>query len=181
VEPAIKRSEGLRKIVAVALIGGYFGAFLLVTAALGYRWYITDRAPDQPIAFPHTIHVSRLGIPCTFCHIYAERSKFAGVPFLNKCMACHKTLATEREEIKKLTRYFNEKKPVVWKRVYELPPHVYFTHKRHVKKGVKCTTCHGEVGTMKKIRKVSSLDMGWCVSCHKDRGVLPLDCATCHK
>lgn len=159
----------------------FFAIFLLIVLGMGYNWTLHEKAPDQPIAFPHTIHVSKLGIECTYCHIYAEKSKFAGVPFLSKCMVCHKAIATEKEEIIKLTRFYEEKKPVVWNRVYELPPHVYFSHKRHVKKGVKCTTCHGDVGSMKKIRKVSSLTMGWCVSCHRDRGVLPLDCATCHK
>jgi len=99
---------------------------------------------------------------------------------VEKCMGCHKTIATGREEIRKLTRYYEEKRPIEWKRVYALPGFIYFSHKRHVKAGVECATCHGNVAGMKRIRRVNELVMGWCVSCHRVRGA-SRDCATCHK
>jgi len=158
----------------------YFGAVLLATAGLAISWHRAGLSPDQPIAFPHTIHVSRLSLPCKFCHIFVDRSKHAGAPPLEICMSCHRTVATDREEIRKLTRHFEEKRPVEWNRVYALPEHVYFSHKRHIKAEVDCSECHGIVGTMKKIHRVGSLKMGWCISCHRARGA-PRDCATCHK
>jgi hypothetical protein len=170
----------LRKTAIRIAVSAYFGALLLITAGLGYSWYQGGQAPDQPIAFPHTIHVSKLNLPCNFCHIFVDRSRHAGAPPVETCMSCHKAIATEKEEIRKLTRYYEENRPIEWNRVYSLPDHVYFSHKRHVKAGVDCENCHGKVGAMKKIRRVGSLEMGWCVSCHRARGA-PRDCATCHK
>jgi hypothetical protein len=95
-------------------------------------------------------------------------------------MGCHRTIATEREGIRTLTRHYEEKRPVQWKRVYALPDFIYFSHKRHVKAGVECATCHGDVAGMNRVRRVNELAMGWCVSCHRVRGA-SRDCATCHK
>ena len=95
-------------------------------------------------------------------------------------MGCHRSIAADKEEIRKLTRHYEEKRPVEWKRVYALPDFIYFSHKRHVKAGVACAMCHGDVAGMKSIRRVNELIMGWCVSCHRVRGA-SRDCATCHK
>lgn len=171
---------GPGKSAALFAVTAYFVVILLATAGLAISWHRSQPAPDQPIAFPHTIHVTKLVLPCTFCHLFVERSKHAGAPPLTVCMSCHRTVATDRAEIRKLTRHFEEKRPVEWVRVYALPDHVYFSHKRHVKAGVDCSECHGIVGTMRKIRRVGSLKMGWCLSCHRARGA-PRDCATCHK
>jgi hypothetical protein len=168
-----------KTLVAIAFLG-YFGACVLLVAGLGSLWYGTGPAPVQPIAFPHTVHAGQLQIPCTYCHIFADRARSAGAPPLEKCMGCHKTIATEREEIRKLTRYYEGKKPIEWKRVYALPDFIYFSHKRHVKAGVECSMCHGDVAGMKRVRRVNELIMGWCVSCHRVRGA-SRDCATCHK
>ena len=170
----------MKKPIVVAALLGYFGAFLLAVAGLGYLWHGTDPAPEQPIAFPHTVHAGTLQLPCTFCHAFVERSRHAGAPPIEVCMGCHRTVATDRGEIKKLTRYFEEKRPIEWKRVYALPEFIYFSHKRHIKAGLACAACHGDVAGMKRVRRVSNLVMGWCVSCHRVRNA-PMDCWTCHK
>jgi hypothetical protein len=170
----------LKKPLITVAVLGYFGLFL---ALVGGLWLLSPRAelaPVQPIPFPHTIHVDRLNLPCAFCHAFAERSREAGVPPLETCMGCHRTIATEREAIRTLTRHYEEKQPVEWVRVHALPDFIYFSHKRHVAAGVDCSECHGDVARMEKVRRVSTLRMGWCVSCHNVRGA-PLDCATCHK
>ncbi len=169
-----------RKPLVLFAVAAYFGVILLAAAGLWASWLRAGIAPDQPIAFPHTIHVSKLSLPCNFCHLFVERSRIAGAPPVEKCMSCHRNIATEREEIRKLTRHYEKNEPIEWNRVYALPEHVYFSHKRHVKAGVECANCHGQVGAMEKIRRVSSLKMGWCVSCHRAQGA-PRDCATCHK
>jgi hypothetical protein len=168
-----------RKIIILAVLG-YFGACLLLVAGLGVLWHRADMEPVQPINFPHTIHAGTLRLPCTFCHLFAERSRFATAPPLQICLGCHRTIATDREEIKKLTRYYDEKRPIEWKRVYEVPDFIYFSHKRHIKAGLECAACHGDVASMKRVRRVSNLVMGWCVSCHRVRNA-PMDCYTCHK
>ena len=168
-----------KTVVGIAVLG-YFGACVLLVAGLGYLWHRSDPAPEQPIAFPHTVHAGQLQIPCTYCHVFAERSRHAGAPPLEICMGCHRSIATEREAIRTLTRHSVEKRPVEWKRVYALPDFIYFSHKRHVKAGVACSMCHGDVAGMKRVRRVNELVMGWCVSCHRVRGA-SRDCATCHK
>ncbi len=166
--------------VSSILVTGFYVAISLVVLVGGYLWYESKRAPVQPIAFSHNIHASELGLACNFCHIYAEKSRRAGVPSVQKCMSCHRVVATDRPEIKKLRKYWDEKEPIPWVRVHSLPQHVYFTHKRHIKARVECTECHGFVQTMDVVRKVSSLKMGWCVSCHRTNNA-PTDCLTCHK
>lgn len=152
----------------------------MLAACLGYLWSRSDPAPEQPIAFPHTVHAGSLQLPCTYCHVFAERSRYATAPSVELCMGCHGSIATDHPEIRKLTRHFEEKKPIEWVRVYALPDFIYFSHKRHVKAGVPCSDCHGNVARMKRVRRVSSLTMGWCVSCHRVRGA-SRDCAVCHK
>ena len=166
---------------ATYAFAAFFVAILLLILGAGmYRLSSPEAAPDQPIAFPHTIHAGTLALPCEFCHLFVDRSRHAGVPPVETCMSCHSSVATEREEIRKLARYYREETPIEWNRVHSLPDFIYFSHKRHVKAGVDCAECHGDVKGMPKIRRVSSLTMGWCVSCHKIRGA-SRDCATCHK
>ena len=168
-----------KTFISIAVLG-YFGLSVLLVAGLGYTWHRSDPAPAQPIAFPHTVHAGQLQIPCTYCHVFVERSRHAGAPPLSPCMGRHSKKATEREENRKLTPPYDEKRPVEWVRVYALPEFIYFSHKRHVKAGVECAMCHGDVAGMKRVRRVNELLMGWCVSCHRVRGA-SRDCATCHK
>jgi hypothetical protein len=167
-------------VIGTALIG-YFALFVVLTLALGFRWNKQRKAPDQPIAFSHEIHAGKLNLDCLFCHEQADTSYFAGIPAVSKCMECHVAVKTDTEEVQKLTEYWNNEEPIPWNRVHRIRvrKHVYFTHKRHVKKGVTCEQCHGELQAMTKVRAVSSLKMGWCVSCHQDKEA-PTDCLICH-
>lgn len=80
--------------------------------------------------------------------------------------------------------------PVAWKRVHNLPDFVYFDHRPHVNNGVECQACHGPVQTMERIRQFSTLNMGWCVGCHRQSrtvaaagskvGQVTTDCSRCH-
>ncbi|MFZ0390068.1 MAG: cytochrome c3 family protein [Calditrichia bacterium] len=164
------------------LISGYFIFFILVIIVIGFFWIRNKRTPEQPIAFQHNVHVQLVGLKCTFCHDKVEKSTFAGIPPVQKCMSCHKAVRTESPEIQKLTDYWNKGKPVPWKRVYRIPArnYVHFNHKRHIKAGLDCSKCHGEVKLMEKIEQVRKLEMGWCVSCHRENNA-PTDCVTCHK
>ena len=162
------------------LFNAYFGLFILLLTALWLYWHNFKKIPIQPIAFPHDIHVSKVGLDCAFCHENVDRSIHAGVPPMEKCMSCHEAAATDRPEVQKLTKFWNDKQPIPWIKVHHLPEHVYFSHKRHIKAGLDCTQCHGEVKVMRTMRQVSSLRMGWCVSCHQENNA-PRDCYTCHK
>lgn len=172
--------DKIKKLIVPALLTGMLLFGLLVVTGLGFHWYHTERKPDQPIAFSHRLHIEKVGVECTDCHQYADKGPQATVPAMQICMDCHETTATDRPEVKKLLSYWDKKEPVPWNKVYRQPWHVHFTHKRHIKAGVKCETCHGEVKTMTTVRKVRTLEMGWCVTCHKENNA-PTDCLTCHK
>lgn len=116
-----------------------------------------SRVIDQPIGFSHYIHATTLGIQCEFCHSEARKSIHAGVPPVQTCMNCHQYVKTDLPEVQKIHQYYCGKErctpadkgeagvPIPWNRVHDLPDYVYFSHKRHVRAGVDCTECHGQV------------------------------------
>ena len=133
----------------------------------------------QPIDFSHTRHVVRAGIACQFCHAYARRGPVAGIPSVERCAGCHRTILSERPEIERVLDYWERKEPIPWIRVHDLPDYVRFSHKAHVRAGVDCATCHGDVARMAIARQVEPLSMGWCVDCHTTRKA-SRDCVVCH-
>ncbi len=137
-------------------------------------------APAQPILYSHKVHIEKANIECQYCHSGVNKSPYATIPSLELCMGCHKTVRTDSPEIKKLKELFDSKKPVEWEPVNHLPEHAYFTHERHVKAGIGCQMCHGQVQSMDVVEKTSSLKMGFCVSCHRHYGA-SIDCLVCHQ
>ena len=133
----------------------------------------------QPIAFSHQHHVTEMEIDCQFCHAYARRGPVAGIPSVQRCVGCHRQVLNDSPEVQKLMQYWEDETPIEWVRVHDLPDYVRFTHKRHVRAGVECQDCHGDVGSMEATRKVEELSMGWCLGCHQERQA-PLDCLVCH-
>lgn len=130
-------------------------------------------APEQPIKFNHKLHAGELGIQCQYCHTGAEKGKQAGIPPISTCMNCHSYVKEGAQygnvEINKIKEAYNTKKPVRWVRIHNLPDHVYFNHSQHVVAGkVKCQTCHGAVQEMAKVQQISTLEMGWCINCHRE-------------
>ena len=170
----------MKKRIGPFMIVAYFGFFILVVLAMGFYWHQYRKPPTQPIKFPHYIHVGKLGLACTYCHQYVEQSPNAGIPSVQLCMDCHKNAVTDRQEIQKLTQYWEKGKPIPWIKVHHLPDYVYFTHKRHIKAGIECSQCHGPIQTYAGMRRVHSLKMGWCVTCHK-QNMAPTDCTICHQ
>ncbi len=166
---------------------------LLITGSIGYFVFSAavlmvisqsrahgGEGPAQPIAFSHPIHAGDLALDCTHCHQTVEDSRYPGFPSTGVCMECHKSAVTDRPEVQKLIQYHEENRTIEWVDVYELPWHVYFTHKRHIRADVECAQCHGDVTVQMPLRQVRTLRMGWCVSCHRERGA-DTDCWTCHK
>ena len=136
------------------------------------------QAPKQPIAFSHALHAGEYGLDCLYCHSAARVSPVAHVPPVQTCMGCH-TRPTPNPEIKKIQTYWKNQEPIPWVRVHALPAFTRFNHKRHVRAGVDCQSCHGEVQRMQRVEQVSSLKMGWCVTCH-DAHQASKDCLVCH-
>lgn len=126
---------------------------------------VTGKSPDQPIAFTHKRHVQVLGLDCQYCHSEARKSQHAGVPPTQTCANCHAYVSKvmDKPEIKRVLAHCDydagskecqNPESINWTKVHDLPDYVRFTHKRHVKAGVNCTECHGQVALMEGVRVV---------------------------
>jgi mono/diheme cytochrome c family protein len=175
------------------LASGYFvyGYFMQVGIDQGYE-------PVQPIHYSHRIHAGENAIDCKYCHSSARVSKHSGIPSLNICMNCHKSIgevaeATQQEgineygvdynaEIQKLykavgwddaeQKYTGDTSPVKWIRIHNLPDFAYFNHSQHVSvAGIECQECHGPVEEMEIMYQHAPLTMGWCINCHRETNV----------
>jgi hypothetical protein len=165
----------------VAICYGVFEGFKLITHNKAVIGYNKGYQPDQPLPFQHKLHAGKLQIDCTYCHTSVAVTRHASVPSLNICMNCHLTVKTDSPYIQKLTEAYNSGKSIAWEKVHLLPDHVKFNHAMHIRAGKQCTTCHGNVAEMEKIKQVESLAMGWCVNCHrKPENNAPTTCSTCH-
>jgi hypothetical protein len=166
--------------VLILAVVAYFGLAALALGAVAAFWQLSAVAPEQPIAFSHALHAGRSEIACSHCHVAAANGPRATVPAMSVCAECHAAMTTQNPEILALQEHLKNGTPILWTQVHQLPWHVHFTHKRHVRAGVACETCHGEVETMERLRRARSLEMGWCVGCHRLEGA-STDCLTCHK
>ena len=124
--------------------------------------------PQQPIAFSHKHHAGDDGIDCRYCHSSVEKSSFAGLPSAQVCLTCHSQLFSDAAILEPLRESARTGRPLRWVRVHDLPDFVFFNHSIHIAKGIGCFDCHGRVDRMPRIERVASLDMQWCLSCHRD-------------
>jgi len=173
------------------------GALVVVLGAWGYGYGMNEvgvqqgYSPDQPINYSHELHAGKLKIDCQYCHSTASYSKHASIPSTNTCMNCHKGVQLREKydgdvspEIQKIYdaigfdaetgQYIEDydQKPIKWVRIHNLPDLAYFNHSQHVAVGgVECQTCHGPIEEMEKVYQFSSLQMGWCINCHRERGI----------
>ena len=158
----------LRILVGVALVS---------VAALGWAYYQgyysayfsqVNVFREQPVMFSHKHHVNGLGLDCRYCHTSVEVSSNAGIPPTHTCMSCHSQVWTEAPILQPVRDSYRTGKPLQWVRVHDLPDFVYFNHSIHVKKGVGCTTCHGQVDQMAvKQLAVPQLNRGR-LDCHRN-------------
>ena len=143
------------------------------------------KGPRQPIFFRHDVHAGQDRIPCMYCHSSVAVSSEPGIPAVQTCFGCHQLISgstpSHQAEIKKVQQAWIGKQPPQWIRVHALPGFVRFPHMRHIKVlgPQSCATCHGQVERMPQVYQVSTLKMGWYVSCHVQRGV-SRDCTLCH-
>ncbi|AXT51436.1 cytochrome C [Aquimarina sp. BL5] len=177
--------------IFLLLASGYFvyGYFMQVGVDQGYM-------PIQPIHYSHKIHAGDNKIECKYCHSSARVSKHSGIPSLNVCMNCHKSISEVADatatadyskefydgEIKKLYKavgwdentqsYTGDTEPVKWVRIHNLPDFAYFNHSQHVSvAGIECQKCHGPVEEMEIMYQHAPLTMGWCINCHRETNV----------
>lgn len=158
-------------ISKVSIFGALFfvagGGWLL--SELGRSAYMTDVnvAKQQPVPFSHKHHVSGIGIDCRYCHSSVEETAFAGMPATETCMSCHSQIWADSPMLEPVRASFRTDKSLEWTRVHDLPGFVYFNHSIHLKKGIGCDTCHGRVDQMPLMWKANTLNMEWCLECHR--------------
>jgi hypothetical protein len=159
-------------ISRVSIFGAVFiiAGLLALIAEINRSPWVTDAhvARNQPIQFSHERHVAGNGIDCRYCHTSVEDSSFAGIPPTKTCMNCHAEIFSNSPFLAPVRDSFTSGKPIEWTRVHDLPDFVYFNHSIHVNKGVGCTTCHGQVDRMPLMRQEASLQMEWCLNCHRN-------------
>ena len=152
-----------------------YGAVFIV-AGLGWAMMQVQRSPyvtdagvvkPQPVPFSHQHHVTGLGIDCRYCHTSVETSSFAGIPPTKTCMNCHSQIWTNAQMLEPVRASFRTGESLEWTRVDQLPDFVYFNHSIHINKGVGCNTCHGPVDQMPLMYQYASLQMEWCLECHR--------------
>ncbi len=175
----------MKRALALVIVAG---TLVAAAVALSQSFSVplgSTKGPQQPVAFPHDLHAGKLGMDCLYCHPGAAKSPVASLPAVSTCMGCHTMAVTDRPEVQKLSGFAERGEPIPWVEVYKLPDYVKFNHKRHVKSGIACQSCHGPVQEMKTVYQYSSLKMGWCVSCHRSslkegNERAPMDCIVCH-
>jgi hypothetical protein len=150
--------------------------FLFFVAAMGWfvqeinrSSYVTEAyvARTQPVPFSHKHHVDGMGLDCRYCHVNVEETSFAGIPPTKTCMNCHSQIWSQAPMLEPVRASFRTDQSIEWIRVHDLPDYVYFNHSIHVTKGIGCSTCHGQVDQMPLMWRVNTLQMEWCLNCHR--------------
>ncbi len=155
----------------VTIFGAAFivAGLLWLLAVLTRSDYATGAhvAREQPIQFSHKHHVGELGLDCRYCHTSVEVSAVASVPPTKTCINCHSQIWAQSAFLEPVRSSFRTDESIRWLRVHDLPDYVYFNHSIHVHKGVGCVTCHGRIDEMNQVWQENSLQMEWCLDCHR--------------
>jgi len=163
-----RRANSIAKLI---IVGGAASIVMLCAALYAFArseyWTRVDVPLEQPVPFSHQHHVAGLGIDCRYCHTGVEQSSFAGLPPTETCMTCHSQVWKDAPMLQPVRDSLQTGKPIKWTRVHDLPDYVYFDHSIHVNKGVGCASCHGQVDQMPLTWKTKSLEMRWCLDCHR--------------
>lgn len=165
---------------ALAAVGG------LCTVVAGFWYYATPKywrvgyMPTQPsTGFNHQIHAGKLGMDCRYCHTKVESSPEANIPNVATCYGCHaethvSALLVPDDKVKFIREAYSNDQPIAWRRVHKVPDYVRnFPHNAHIRAGVSCYSCHGEIPGMPIVNQTQPMSMGWCLSCHRDMKVNP--------
>lgn len=154
---------------------------LLAATLLG----ISRRLPavGQPVAFNHRKHTQGLKLDCQFCHQYVTLGAHAGLPDAAVCAMCHTARLGTTAEAARVTELLASGGPLRFNKLFRLPQHVTFTHRRHV--GIAklpCQDCHGAIAESERppARPLVTMRMRFCLSCHRATGQ-SADCVACHR
>jgi hypothetical protein len=164
----------LPTVLAAGLAGGF------VTVVGGFWYYATPNywhvgyMPTQPgLGFNHQLHAGKLGIDCRYCHTNVETAPEANIPSVSTCIGCHAefnvnaTIVPDEKVNFIRTAWMNDD-PIEWRRVHKVADFVRnFPHDAHVRAGVSCYSCHGQIAAMPVVFQAQPLSMGWCLDCHR--------------
>jgi len=168
-------SPGARAPLVVAALVALGG--LVATSA-------KPRAPvPQPVAFNHLKHTKDLGLGCEFCHKYVTAGPHAGLPDATTCGICHRVPQGKSPEAARVTTLLVAGAPLRFNKLFRLPGHVYFSHRRHVAIAkLDCQQCHGGIAATERPprRPLVSIRMRVCLDCHRAKGQ-STDCVACHR
>lgn len=154
-------------MVAAVILGGV--AFFAYTQ-IARSSYLTGQylEKQQPVQFSHKHHSGDDGIDCRYCHSTVETTASAGMPSTQTCMNCHSQIWADSPYLEPVRASYRENKPIEWERVHDLPEYTYFNHSIHIAKGVGCSTCHGQIDNMPAVYQANTLQMEWCLACHRE-------------
>ena len=155
----------------------------LALLALALWGLFRTPAVTQPVVFNHRIHTGKLQLACSTCHQYVETGAHAGLPDATTCVLCHQARQGTSAEAARVTQLLARGEPLRFNKLFRLPPHVFFTHRRHV--GIaqlKCQACHGDIALTEQppARPLVTIRMRYCLGCHTTAGQ-PVDCVRCHR
>ncbi len=151
---------------AVFLVGGLLWGLAVVNRS-GYATQ-AGVAREQPVPFSHRHHSGELGLDCRYCHTSVEDSSSANIPPTQTCINCHAQIWADSPTLEPVRASYRSGESIQWVKVHDLPDFVYFDHSIHINKGIGCASCHGRVDEMNLVRQVSTLQMEWCVDCHRN-------------
>lgn len=164
-----------RTYVGIVALGvmllGLFGS-------IGVAYYVTPAytrvgyAPLQPVSFSHKVHVGQLGMDCLHCHNHVGESPHANIPSTQTCLNCHGqqlgNIKSDSAALAPLREAQDTGRPLPWVRIHKVPDFAYFNHAVHVKRGVSCVSCHGQINEMEIVSHNQPLSMSWCLDCHRN-------------
>lgn len=181
-EPIESREAPRPRPVGIFLVG-FIGVCVpaLALTALGII-HFGFGGVRQPVEFNHRKHVADLGITCDVCHSAYEKETFSGFPKAEDCASCHAEAQGTGKQEKVLVEKLKRGENLEWKRLFAQPPHVFYSHRRHVVVAkLACSTCHGDIAnSTSPPRKVHKLAMAECIACHQ-KSKVSVACTTCHR
>ena len=177
-----------RALIAAALLAVCSGGYGLYAYYHSPWWNRQGWYRMQPVLFSHRHHAGELHIDCRYCHATVETSAFAGMPSTRTCLTCHSQIFTDTPMLRPVVASAVNDQPIPWRRVNALPDHVYFNHSIQIARGLACARCHGAVTDMPLMAKGATLEMRFCIQCHRDPGPAAhghgahlQNCSTCHR
>ena len=144
---------------------------------------LAERPTVQPYPYNHAAHTKQAD--CTLCHRGARNGARAGLPSLEVCTRCHATAPGKAPSAadKALWEKAQNGAAPAWNRLFSLPTHVHFSHRRHTTAaGLACERCHGDMEHRRTPppKALKTLKMRDCIECHQQEKVT-VDCTACHR